>query len=869
MGFFTRFKQNKAKPEKQEASGKRGSFWLTFFKAVFAFSVFVAGVALIWVSTFDIPDLEAFQDRRIEQSTKIYDRTGEVVLYDLNKDVRRTIIPFDEMSDNIKEATLAIEDSDFYDHYGIKPTAIARAIYINIKNGNLLGGQGGSTVTQQVVKNTLLTPEKTITRKVKEWILALRLEQEFTKDEILTLYLNEVPYGGRLYGVEEASRAFFGKSAADLTIAESAYLAALPKAPTYYSPYGNHRDDLEARKTNVLEEMLDNNFITEEEFEAAMAETVTFADRDEQGIKAPHFVFYVKEYLEETYGAEAINQRGWKVVTTLDWDLQNQAQDIVERNARSNAERFNAENGALVAVDPQTGQILTMVGSRDYSDPDIDGMFNAAVARRQPGSSFKPFVYATAFNKGYTDRTVVFDLKTQFSTACSPSNFTSEDNCFSPVNYDGEFRGPITLRNALAQSVNVPAVKALYLAGLEDSLATAERMGVNTLDKSPDRYGLSLVLGSGEVTPLDMTSAYGVFANEGIRHEHTPILRIEDRNGNVVEEFEEASGERVLPENTARIISSVLSDNEARTPAFGSRSYLYFENHDVAAKTGTTNEYVDAWIVGYTPNLAVGAWAGNNDSESMEKRVAGFIVAPMWREFMDIALEERPQEVFTPPTPPNWQELKPILRGEWRGGYMAQTDTIAQAVPRRENDDRENNQTNDDELEDFFDEDEFEPDNDDEDSSPTFRNNQLLGGVHSILHWVNKSNPRGPIPTSPSSDPQYRLWEYSVQRFMGGGNSPSDSTPVSRGDFRISLPTLESSYDDRERVRIRVESSTSLDRIDAYVNDTYLGYDDDAPFEVRFIPRNVRNIEDSNLLRIQARSLNGGETTLSAPFDVE
>jgi 1A family penicillin-binding protein len=682
------------------------------------------GAALLWVSTLNLPDLSAFEERRVEQSTKIYDSTGEIVLYDLFQDVKRTVVSYDHISRHIKNATVAIEDDTFFEHNGIRPLAILNAILDNLKGGNLLSGRGGSTITQQVIKNSLLERDKTITRKVKEWILAIRLEQVLTKEEILGHYLNESPYGGTIYGVEEASQAFFGKTAADVTLAEAAYLASLPQLPSYYSPYGANKAELDARKNLVLDQMYKNGFISPEELAGAQAEIVEFRPQIATGIKAPHFVFYIRDYLAEKYGEEYLAERGLKVITTLDWELQQEAEKIVKEKALANETKFNAENGALVAIDPQTGHILVMVGSRDYFDKDIDGNFNIAIADRQPGSSFKPFVYATALKKGYTPETVVFDLKTQFSTACAPDNQTSENGCYSPNNYDGKFRGPVNLRNALAQSLNIPAVKVLYLAGINDSLKLARDLGITTLT-DPKRYGLTLVLGGGEVKLLDMVSAYGVFANEGVRNTSTGILKIEDAEGNTLEEFKE-NEKRVIDRDVTLMISNILTDNTARTPLYGANSLLYFPGRDVAAKTGTTNDKRDAWIIGYTPNLAVGAWAGNNDNRSMNE-LSGLIIAPMWRAFMDVALKKFPEKDFnTPPKTP--ENLKPVLRGLWFDPAALITQN--------------NNQNS-------------------EDESPLNLENSILGS-HDILHFVQKDDPRGPYPSNPGSDSQYELWEYPV-----------------------------------------------------------------------------------------------------------
>ncbi|MBP9771713.1 MAG: penicillin-binding protein [Candidatus Pacebacteria bacterium] len=687
----------------------------------------VAGGLFLWAASIRLPEFDVINDRKIEQSTKIYDRTGEKLLFDVHGGFQRTVVPFDKISRNVKNAVVAIEDATFYEHGGVRPLATFRAVFLQPLRGK--GVQGGSTITQQVVKNSLLTQEKSIARKLKEWVLSIKLEQVLSKEEILALYLNETPWGGSIYGVEEASKRFFNKSATDVTLAEAAYLAALPQAPTYFSPYGENTSALEERKNLVLRRMEELGFITAEERAGAEKEAVTFNPRPDQSLQAPHFVFYVQEYLIKKYGEKAIEERGLKVTTTLDFELQQKAEEIINRGALENAEKFNAENAGAIALDPKTGQILAMVGSRNYFDTEIDGNVNITLAKRQPGSSFKPFVYATAFRKGYTPDTILFDLPTQFSTACSVSNLTSDGACYSPGNYDGVYRGPMTIRDALAQSVNIPAVKALYLAGIADSLKTARDLGITTL-ADPARYGLTLVLGGGEVTLLEMAGAYGVFANAGVRNPSVAILKIEDGQGNVLEEYSEKSF-RVIEKNVALQITDILSDNAARTPAFGERSSLYFPGKHVAAKTGTTNDYRDAWILGYTPSLVVGAWAGNNDNTPMEKKVAGFIIAPMWHEIMEAALAGRSDETFPSPEY-NYDDLKPVLRGIWQGGEW------------------------------------------------TGRNeNRVTGGVHSILYWVDTDNPTGEAPNNPNSDPQFKYWEGPVRAWaINHGVGDSDSVEV-------------------------------------------------------------------------------------------
>lgn len=689
------------------------------------------GVSVLWAVTLDIPTFDSFQARDIVESTKIYDRTGKVVLYDVHGNVKRTIIPLSDIAQTVQEATVSIEDANFFKHKGVDPKGIARAFLVNLGSGSVQ--QGGSTITQQVIKMAILTSDRSITRKIKEVILAVKLERSMGKKEILAIYLNEAPYGGSIYGIEEASQSFFGKSAKDLSLGESAYLAALPQAPSYLSPYGSHRDKLDERKNLVLQRMYELGKITKEQMEQAKAEKITFNQRDDGGIKAPHFVDYVRSYLEEKYGRETIEQEGYTVITTLDWRLQSRAQEIVAKYAAENETNFNAKNAGLIAIDPKTGQILSMVGSRNYFDRDNEGNFNITLAHRQPGSAFKPFAYATAFSKGYTPDTVLFDLFTEFDTSCSPegTSKTGSDGstCYHPENYDGVFRGPISLRNALAQSINVPSVKVMYLAGIADSIETAKVMGVKNLGNS-NQYGLSLALGGGEVTLLELTSAYGVFANEGVRNQPAFILKIEDSKGKTIEEFTQ-NPKQVIEVNVARQITDVLSDNNARTPAFGANSPLYFPGYDVAVKTGTTNDYKDAWILGYSPTLSVGAWVGNNDNTPMEKKVARYIVAPLWNAFMTEALSIIPQESFTTPTPTP-SDIKPILKGSWLG-----EGTV---------------------------------------------------NIHTILYWVNKNNPLGAYPSHPENDSQFTLWETPIQKWAQQHNYKNGST-IQTGTITIPLST--------------------------------------------------------------------------------
>lgn len=805
------------------------------FVILTSLGIFFTGGLFLWAATFELPDLAAFSEIKVDQSTKIYDRTGEVLLFDIHKDISRTLISLENISRNIKNATIAIEDAEFYNHKGVRPLATFRAVFIQPLRGK--GVQGGSTITQQVVKNSLLTSERKVSRKMKEWFLSFKLEQVASKDEILELYLNNAPYGGTVYGIEEASRVFFDKKAIDLSLAESAYLAAIPQAPTYYSPFGNHVEKLDERKNLVLLRMKELGFIKEDEYEEVLLEEVEFQPRSTLGIKAPHFVFYVREYLEEKYGKERILRGGLKITTTLDWRLQEKGEEIVFSFTEKNVEKFNASNAGLVAVDPKTGQILTMVGSRDYFDTEIDGNFNVTInPNRQPGSAFKPFVYATAFMKGYTPETVVFDLETQFDTRCDSEGTplfdgVTEDDCYFVENYDGVYRGPITFREALAQSINVPSIKVLYLAGIRDSLTVAQNMGITSL-VDPNKYGLTLVLGGGETSLLEMTSAYSVFANKGVRNESVAILKIETSSGEILEEYT-PQPRRVLEENIALQISDVLSDNVARAPAFGERSYLYFPNTDVASKTGTTNDYRDAWIVGYTPTIAAGAWAGNNDNSPMEKKVAGFIIAPLWNAFMKEAILILPKENFTEPLYQEEKELKPVLRGQWRGGVSYFIDTISGKRAT-----------------------EYTPEETKEE--------RFITNVHSILYWVDKNNPLGDKLEIPKNDPQFTLWETPVRAWVNNqhiqeetpSSLPEEYDTIHRPEFNpvITIQNFNEGeiFSRQQKITLQVSATGRypLTKVDLFINNIYIGSSQTRPFGFSFVPDDIKTIQEANVIKI-------------------
>lgn len=589
--------------------------------------------------SFSLPDPNKLASREVPESTKIFDRNGKP-LYEIHGEAKRTLIKLEAIPKYAVNAAIAVEDKNFYKHGGISFTGILRAALINLVSRR--AKQGGSTITQQFVRNAVLTREKTFARKFKEIVLSLQLERKYSKDEILQLYFNEIPYGSNAYGIQAAAQTFFGKDAKDLNLIEASYLAALPKAPTYYSPYGPRKTELEARADTVLQLMYEQGYITKEQRSVGQNARIEFR-KIGRGILAPHFVLYVQDLLAQKYGEVTLREGGFKVTTTLDLDLQQIAEEAIAKQVPQNEKNYNGANAALVALDPKTGQILALVGSRDYFDEENDGAVNVVLRPRQPGSSFKPYVYAAAFKKGFSPATMLMDVVTNFGIF--------GDKEYIPTNYNSKEYGPVSIRQALQGSLNIPAVKTILLTGIEDAIQTAENLGITTL-KDRSRYGPSLVLGGGEIKLLEHTAAFGVFSQNGIQHEVVPILKVEDKNGKLLEEFRESAGQEVLNPQIAYQINHVLSDNEARLFIFTARNNRLTlpGNRPVAAKTGTTQEFRDAWTVGYTPSLVAGVWVGNNDNASMKKGADGLVVAaPIWNEFMRRALEGKPVEEFVRP----------------------------------------------------------------------------------------------------------------------------------------------------------------------------------------------------------------------------
>jgi len=706
---------------------KNKSFLITAGKyLVFLFLGFCLFILALFIYyTWNLPQPEKFTETPFIQSTKIYDRTGKVLLYDIYGEEKREIVPFNKISDNLKHAVVASEDSRFYQHKGIDLRGIIRAVLVDLKLQSR--SQGGSTITQQLIRSVYLTTQKSISRKIKEIVLSIELENKYSKDQILDWYLNQIPFGQNAYGAEAASQTYFNKPASDLSIAESAALTAVIPAPSYYSPYGPNKTEMLKRKDSILEKMEKIGYITSQELKTAKEEKLDFA-KNKESIKAPDLVMYIRKYLDNKYGEDYLKEKGLRVYSTLDWDLQQYAEQVVKESDAYNKTK-GANNTAMVALDPRNGHILALMGSKDYFaepypetgsvlfDPKYDV---ATMALRQPGSAFKPIVYATAFKKGLTPNTILWDAKTEFNPSCDPSGDaivgTNGSLCYNPQNYDGRDRGPVTLRTSLGCSLNIPSVKTLYLAGIPDVLETAKDFGMTTLNDTKN-YGLSLVLGGGAVNLLELTSAYGVFATEGNYVQATSILKITDSEGNIIEE-NKTQPTKVLNTQIARQINSVLSDNNARTPVFGAHSPLYVPGYEVAAKTGTTQNLIDGWTMGYTPFIALGMWTGNNDN-SPTKDIGVGITAPMWNKIMQKIVSSNPVENFTQPD--STTNRSPALLGQ-----LPPEDT------------------------------------------------------HTILYYVDTNNVLGPQPQNPESDPQYFLWQTGIDNWLikKTGVTPTDSSVI-------------------------------------------------------------------------------------------
>ena len=645
------------------------------FKPAIIIIVFLF-IGLLFSLFKDIPSPQKLTKSPAPISTQILDRNGEL-LYEIYTDQKRTPISIDSLPEHVKQATISIEDQNFYQHHGLDIKGILRALFKTLTGQRL---EGGSTITQQLVKNALLEDtSRTLSRKIKEAFLAIATEIIYTKDEILELYLNHIPYGGTSYGIQSASQNYFNKDAQNLTLTESTLLAGLPQAPTYLSPFGAHPELAKQRQEQVLNRMQQEGYLTIEEIQPILDEEIIYASPS-TGIQAPHFSLMIKDILVNKYGEDRVNLGGLRVTTTLDLDIQNYAQEILSQQIED-ISYLKVGNGATLVTQPQTGEILAMIGSKDYFDQESDGQVNLTTALRQPGSSIKPVNYATGLLNGWTASTMYLDIPTCFTVTGQKE--------YCPRNYDNSFRGPVLMRDALANSYNIPAVKQLALNGVESMIATASAMGIQGW-QDPSNYGLSLTLGGGEVTMLEMATAFGTFANSGVTVPLSPILKVETYSGEILEEYKpEETADLVatstqdwetfnqnedrllvcptnnseetpsnlylctrvsLPEEVAYIISDILADNQARTPAFGAGSYLVVPNHTVSVKTGTTNDLRDNWTIGYTPDYLVVTWVGNNDNSPMSYVASGITGAsPIWNKTMRYVLREENNNPLTRP----------------------------------------------------------------------------------------------------------------------------------------------------------------------------------------------------------------------------
>lgn len=797
----------------------------------------IVGIAAVFAYfAKDLPEPGKVNTRSIAESTKIYDRTGTVLLYDIHGEEKRTIIPEQDIPSVVKQATIALEDHNFYNHIGFDVKGVANAVISNIFHVG--GGRGGSTITQQFVKNSLLTNERSLTRKIKELILAVEIELRFSKEEILGMYLNEIPYGSNAYGIEAAAQTFFGKNAKDLTLDEAALLASLPQAPSRYSPYGSYTERLKIRQEYALNEMVDLGYISRQDADSAK-ETDVFSKltKNTETIKAPHFVMYVRDILEEQYGADALEKEGLHVITTLDWEKQQVAEKIVQERALENKAKYNAENAALVAIDPATGDIVTMVGSRNYFDTEIDGQVNVAIRDRQPGSSFKPYAYLYAFKKGYTPETTLYDVETQFGT-----DKTTE---YAPRNYSGTFNGPVSMKEALGMSLNIPAVKALYLAGPADVIMFAKQLGITTLNE-PKRYGLSLVLGGGEVKLVDHTAAFSVFANNGIKHEKRALLRITAGNGTEIYAAQDTADERIIDEKYVAMLSHTLSSNKYRAPVFGENSALRFDDRSVAVKTGTTNDNRDGWAMGYTPDIAVGVWAGNNDNSSMSAKGDGsYVAAPIFRDFILSAYPKPSDKKFPSYDKDDYKTGKDVLDGK-----MPDDEKI--------------------EVCEIPDKDAYCFANDYCPSSK--RKKRAFINAHTILYYVNKDDPLGDKPDNPKNDAQYKNWEKGVESYYKNKSKDYifDEKPraCEAKDFEkytltVSLDVPDTTKDHTMTIRVKPVTPYDITNIVYSVDGTPITETKDTSYTYA-IP------DDANgtTLRIEAAVTDSSGKTVSAAKNV-
>lgn len=795
-------------------------------------------VAFAWYSR-DLPDPNAIA-RKEGFSTQILDRKGETVLFDVYEDENRRFTPINEVPGSLKQATIAIEDKDFYKHEGFSFTGMFRGFLRLFTRGR---AAGGSTLTQQLVKNVLLTSERRLSRKVKELVLAVQIERNFNKDEILQMYLNEAPYGGTAWGISAAAEQYFSKKPSDLSLTETIILAGMPQAPSRYSPYGRDPLAYVARATNVARRMREDGHITEDQEKQVLSELAGVSFRPAGStIKAPHFVMYVRDKLVEMYGEELVEGGGLKVITTLDWELQDKAQQIVTEEINKVSESHHITNGASVVIDPETGEILSMVGSKDFFDKDNDGQVNVTLSSRQPGSSIKPVTYLTAFEQGIWPGKVLADVVTEF-----PSG--DPEKPYRPENYDGKENGLVHLRDALGSSLNVPAVKLLSLVGVRDMLDTAYKMGMTTLEPTGDnqrRFGLSVTLGGGEVKLLEMTSAYGSFANGGEKVESVSLLKVEDKNGKTLFEHKQPGKKRILDEKAVFLINSILSDNKARLLTFGQNSLLNLSGRNVAVKTGTTNDSRDNWTIGWTRKAVVGVWVGNNDNSQM-KRVASGVsgASPIWRRQILEAMTRFGDPVFEVPNGVEQTDLDVISGYPAHDNFPSYKEWVIKGTLPTDDD-------------------------------PIHRNLEVCPGDPSKLAnkvQISENNfSRAEYIFMRESDPLTpdNLWQKAIDGWLAKQSDPRYKPPTEYcGDTKsIGIQVLEPGDGSRVnsntvKIKVSVSSNEKIEWVDLYLNGNKEQRWETGPYEKEFALDN--GVYE---LKVKARNTAGVENERTTKFGV-
>lgn len=800
-----RIRMSRVQKRGATSSAKKGTRLRRVLRYV-GYAALVGGVAgflfvaslFAWYSR-DLPSVDQLSSARVAQSTEILDRNG-AVLYRLHGDENRTIVALDEIPLHLQQATITIEDQDFYSHPGFDAKATFRSA---LAHTGILGSSyyrgGGSTITQQLIKNTVVGNDPTITRKIKELILSFELERKIEKDEILGLYLNQISYGSQAYGVEAAANRYFGKHVSEISLSEAAVLAAIPQASTRLSPHGTHLDQLTRRKELVLDRMVEQGYITEDEAAEAKADDVLArVQPPRESIKAPHFVFHVLEVLEERYGSDALQHNGYRVTTTLDLHEQEIAEEVVAKYSGENLEKYNANNMALVSIEPTDGTVRAMVGSTDYYNTDIDGQVNVATSPRQPGSSFKPLVYLRGFEKGYTPNTLLMDVTTDFGGG------------YQPKNYSGGQSGPVTVRRALGSSLNIPAVKMAYLVGVDDLKEFARELGYTNF-VGETQVGLSIGLGSHEISLLNHTGAYAMMSQSGVakgEYSRNVLLKVE-QGGETIFEYE-PTDEQLFDADSAKMLTGVLSDDGNK---IGANLKI---GRPAAAKTGTTNDNFDAWTMGYTPQRAVGVWTGNTDHSETRNNLTGlFGAAPAWNEFMSRVHTGLPVENFSLIDTPNTG--KNILDGR----FEVEKVRVCKADGGLANE-----QTPESQVE----EKEFQV-------------------VHSILYFINKRDPRGAAPSNPEQDPQFGSWESAVQRWLEENKDNEDAkyaaapteecaahSPELQPTVTIISPTNAGTYAPGETFFFRQVATLPLParQVDFFIDDTLIATRTAAPFEITY-----------------------------------